>query len=127
MNLTKFSLKKVVGLTMPIIGAVFVAFSLGCMEQEHSSGKTLQDRWFAENDRCTALTNQHEQDTCWTSHVSDMQKFPEEYKAYKDERKRRAWDAGELNHWEDDPCKMDDYGEFSMNDMQSMDPKESAD
>ena len=127
MKLARFSWNRVAGVAMLIIATVSVVISFESMAQDLSSGITLQDQWFAENDRCMALTDQQEQDTCWTNHTNDMLKFPEEYKAYKDERKKQAWDAGELNNWEDDPCKMNYYGEFSMNDMKSMNPKESAD
>ena len=127
MKPARFSRNRVAGVVMLIIATVFVVISFESMGQERPSGATLQDRWFAENDRCMALTDQQEQDACWTNHIKDMLKFPEESKAYKDERKKRAWDAGGLNNWEDDPCKLNYYGEFSMNDLASLDPKESAD
>ena len=127
MKIARFSWNKVAGVAMLIIATAFAVFSFAGMGQERPSGISLRDRWFAEHDRCMALTDQQEQDTCWTNHLNELLKFPEEYKAYRDERKKRAWDAGELNNWEDDPCKSNYYGEFSMNDMQSLDPKESAD
>jgi hypothetical protein len=109
------------------ITTMFFTTSFESVGQEQLSEDALHDQWFAENNRCSELTDQQKQDTCWTNLIIDMLKFPEEHKTYKEERKKRAWDAGERNNWEDDPCKLNYYGEFSMNDMKSLDPKESAD
>jgi hypothetical protein len=111
-------------LTLSIVLTLVV---LCCGAQEPPSEMTLHDLWFAENDRCLALADKQEQETCWTDLGNDFLNYPKEYKSYKDERKKRAWEAGERNNWEDDPCKMNYYGEFSMNDLAALGPQESAD
>ncbi|MDA0992760.1 MAG: hypothetical protein O3A13_03920 [Proteobacteria bacterium] len=127
MKLSRLFLHAIGGAGVLTIATIFLAISFESEAQEQVSEEVLHDRWFSENDRCLALTGELEQETCWTNLGYDFLNYPKEYKSYKDERKKRAWEAGERNNWEDDPCKMNYYGEFSMNDLAALDPQESAD
>jgi hypothetical protein len=123
---SRFLLNVIGGVGVLAITTTFLVISFESLGQEQVSEEELHDRRFGENDRCLALTDEREQGTCWTDLINDMAKYPKQYETYKDEKKRRVWEAGERNNWKDDPCKMNYYEEFSMNDMKSMDPQESS-
>ncbi len=94
--------------------------------QDRLSEDAVHERWFVKQDQCEVEKDEEKQENCWDELVSEMMEHPTEFESYMEKRQKRAWEAGERNNWQDDPCKLSYYAEFSFKGLEALDQKESA-